>query len=570
MTAAAGCCVSESVGLFHLKILGPFRLLSSAGERVDISSKKGQALIAMLALAGGGERTRSWLQDKLWGSRQQAQAQASLRNELGALRAALNTADVIVLHADHLRVWLDLSLLHVDAREMDDPANGEADLLEGLDIAGEEAFEDWFREERARIVNLTKRLREVPANASATPSLPVLPTAQFAKLPALAVLRFANLTNDPGQDIFAEGISEDLIDRLSRLRWLPIIARSSSFAVSSADIDSKEVGEQLGARYLLEGRLRKLGDGLSLTAELSDTHSGQIVWSNKLRVEGDSQTGLEDMLSGLTSTLGAKIDQQQQSLALRKPQSDLNVRELIWRGRWHLNRFTREDAAQAKTCFAEALRQEPNSPEAIIQMTNSILWDAWALRGSIEDVRIVRQMAQKAIIADYDDARGHMMAGIAECFLRQPIRAKALLERSIDLNPSLFLAHGYLGSTHYLSDNPKDAISALEMAVQVSPNDQHLFHILGELAISHLMLGDHATAIEYADNATLRRSAYWFAHVIKVNALGKSGDVDAARLALAELQAANPNFTSAYVDWVPFCDSKWNDFLKKGLNLSGQ
>ncbi len=561
--------LSESVAYSRLEVLGPFRLVAADGKRLDVSSKKGQAMVAMLALAGGGERTRSWLQDKLWGSRQQAQAQASLRNELAALRTALNTEGRTLIHADQLRVWLDLSLLHVDAREMGGRAGLSGELLEGLDIAGEEAFEDWLREERARLETLAKRLREAapqsPVTVSTTTSFE---PAQFARLPALAVLPFANLTGDPAQGIFAEGISEDLIDCLSRLRWLPIIARSSSFALGDATIDPKAVGDKLGARYVLEGRLRAESGGFSLATSLSDTDSGQVVWSNRLKLEAGSPSALEELLAGLSSTLGAKIDQQEQSLALRKPQSDLNVRDLIWRGRWHLNRFTKEDSEQARACFAEALEREPNSPEAIIQHAWAKMWDLWANRGSEEEIRAVRKLAQNAIMADLDDARGHMLAGIAECWLRQPVRAEASLRRAIDLNPSLVLAHSELGSVLYLNDRPEEAIEALNCALRLNPNDHSMFYALGEMAMSYLMLGNHAEAILQADRAIMSRSAYWYGHVIKINALVRSGNSQAAKSAFADLRASNARFKERFIDWLPFVDDRWNRFLLDGLNLT--
>ncbi len=568
MSGASGdLCVSESVAFCRLEVLGPFRLLAADGGRIDVSSKKGQALITMLAVAGGGERTRSWLQDRLWGSRQQPQAQASLRNELAALRTALNTDGPTLIYADQLRVWLDLTQLHVDARAMDfSEVPGE--LLEGLDIAGEEAFEDWLREERARLSNMSRRLSVAcPKAESSTPVLSFEP-AQFARLPALAVLPFVNLTGDPDKGIFVEGISEDLIDRLSRLRWLPIIARSASFAVNAVAADPKVAGVQLGARYVLEGRLRSESGSFNLAASLAETDTGQILWSNKLRLEDGSPTALDDMLSGLTSALGAKIDQQEQSLALRKPQSDLNVRELIWRGRWHFNRFTNEDSAKAKACFSQALEREPNSPEAIIQHAWAMMWDAWANRGSEAEIRALRKLAQNAIVADLDDARGHMLAGIAECWLRQPVRAEALLRRAIDLNPSLVLAHSELGSVLYLNDRPDDAIVALNCALRLSPNDHAMFYALGELAMSYLMIGKYAEAIEHAERAIMSRSAYWYGHVIKINALVRGGDADGARAALTDLRGSKANFKESFIEWLPFVDDKWNRFLIEGVNLA--
>ncbi len=557
---------SLSGSFYALEVLGPFRLCAPDGQRIDISSKKGQALIAMLAVASGGERTRSWLQSQLWGSRGPDQAQASLRSELSNLRGLVNREEQMLVQADHSRIWLDLERVQVDARSMD--ANARGNFLEGLDIAGEEEFEEWLREERARIAaQIAQAANSLNAVDAASAEMGFV-SPVFSSLPAVAVLPFSNMTGDPQKDFLAEGFSEDLIDRLSRLRWLPIIARSSSFAVRSEHPDPKIVGAKLGARYLLEGRVRNLGSEQVLQASLSDCETGNNVWSNKLPLTAHgSPNALEELLNGLTNALGAKIDYEEQSRALRKPQSDLNVRDLIWQGRWHLNKFTEKDSALAKEYFAQALAREPNSPEALIQSTWAVLWDLWAKRGSEEEIRRVRQLAQKAIVADYDDARGHMLAGIAECWLRQPIRAEALLRRAIALNPSLVLAYGELGSVLYLKGQALEAIEVLNLAIRLSPNDQSMFYILSELAMSHLMLGNHSEAVEHAENAIMNRSAYWYGHVIKINALARSGNLADAQSAFADLQQSNAQFEASYIDWLPFIDSKWNAYLKEGLNL---
>ena len=546
--------MSQAAGFFTLQLRGPFRLHDAHGRRIDISSRKGQALIAMLATANGGERTRSWLQGQLWGSRGQDQAQSSLRSELSSLRSLLKQDGPPLLNADHARIWIDLSCIDVDARGPNVAVAGE--FLEGLDIPGEDGFEDWLREQRAR--DEAAVVQAVPETPGAKPET----TKAFTALPALAVLPFANLTGDPEQDFVAEGISEDLIDRLSRLRWLPIISRSSSFAVRVTD--PKIAGELLGARYLLEGWMRKQAGANTLSASLVDCETGSTLWSNKLTLDATDAFG--ELLTGLTTALGAKIDQAEQSRALGKPQSDLNVRELIWRGRWHLNRFTAGDSEKAKAFITKALEREPSSPEAIIQLAWANLWDLWAQRGSDEEIRAVRQMAQKAIIADYDDARGHMLAGIAEKWLRQPLRAEALLKRAIELNPSLAMAHAQLGGSYYLRDAPDDAIATLKNAIRLSPNDAELFYFRGELAMAYLMTGALGDALEQADLSLTRRGAYWFSHVVKVNALVRSGDLASAAGAVADLKASIPRFGLRFIDWVPFMDGHWNRFLAGGMN----
>lgn len=549
---------------FALNLMGSFRLLGPGGERIDIASRKGMAMVAMLALAEGGERTRGWLQEKLWGQRDRPQAQGSLRRELTHLRDHLNVGLKPLLICERQRVMLDLSLIDVDAlmpRQTGGVATGE--FLEGFDLAGEEGFEDWLREQRGLL-----EAGSVVSGAAPAPNVEPAP-ASFGDRPALAILPFANLTADTAHDYLCEGLSEDLIDRLSRLRWLPVIARSSSFAFASDRVDLRVVGQKLGAKYVLEGRLKRASDGLSVAVSLSDATSGYSLWSHRVPLPPDrSQDALDPIVAELVGVLDAQIDYAEQVRARGNRQNLLEFNDLIWRGRWHLNRLTRTDSELARRLFDQALELEPESPEAIIQQTFCMGWSLWAKRGGDAEVAEMRQLAHRAIVADPDDGRGHMLAGIAEMWLRQPGRARTLFERAIALNPSLCQAHAELGCHFNLVGEPAQAIAPLRLAQRLSPNDVHSFFFIGELALSHWMLGKWQEAVDHADQSLIRRPAYWYALVIKINALVGGGDLLAARRAYDELKTVTPDFTPQFIDWTPFIDRSWNQRLAEGVALA--
>jgi TolB-like protein len=536
----------------RLDLTGSFRLSGSDGEKLEIPSKRGMALVAMVATGNGMTRTRSWLQDRLWGSRAQPQAQASLRRELSNLRKRL---DDTVLQSNHERVWLDPAAFELVIA-------GKGEFLEGLDIAGEEGFEDWLRGER------TTRRASFAAGAVPTAAAPVA-VPGFAGRPTLAVLPFANHTGNPDNAYLAEGISDDLIDRLSRLRWLPVIASSSSFLPEHRNAGAHIVGRALGARYLLEGRLRGADARFELTATLTDTANGHVLWTNRVALAQGFNLGMVEQLTrGLVGALDARIDDEEQRRALHHPDSDASVSDLIWRGRWHLNRSTNRDAEIARGYFEQALAREPHSPEALVQYAWVRLFEIWSKRRSETELRDVRQIAQRAITADRADGRAYALAGMAEMWSRQPARAETLLLKALSLNPSFVLAYTELGSTYYLSDRPAEAIPILEAAIPLSPADHRMFGILADLAISHLMLGNWDAAIDHADRALALREGYWFSHAIKINALVGRGDVAAATTALDALLLVNPDFDVAFVDWVPFVDGQWNDKLKAGIRAA--
>ena len=559
-------------GGYNLYLLGPFRLISPAGERIAVPSKRGQALIAMLALSGGGERTRTWLQDRLWGTRLPVQGMASLRRELSNLKALVNQDGAELLAADSQRAWLNLARVTVDLRELGaTELVSQGELLEGLDLAGADEFEEWLRAERAQVA---VRIEAAAKPAGAAPASPLAASAapsnaEFAGLPALAVLPFANQTGDSAFDHVAEGLSEDLIDRMAALRWLPVIARSSSLAGAVSGESARDAALRLGARYAAEGRLRRTQDRLVLAISLMDAAEGTQLWSSRSELPlGAAHDLVAELITGLVAALGGRIEQQEQAIALRQQGGGAAFHDLIWRGKWHLNRLTREDAAAARNCFAQAAELEPSSAEAIIQLAWVRTWDLWVGRAGDDATRAARKLAQRAVIADPDDARGYMLSGIAELWLRQPLRAEALLDRAVQLNPSLVMARVQLGATHYLRGDPASALEHFRLALRLSPNDQNLFFTHGEMAQACLMLDDLPAALSHADSALLHRAGYWMPYVIRINALARLKRIDEAAATLAELRQMRPDFSAEFCDWTPFIDPRWNHALKQGLNLA--
>lgn len=562
--------MSEPTAKFRLELLGPFRLFGPDGRRIELASKRGQALIAMLAFANGGERTRSWLQDRLWGSRQHLQAQASLRPELSNLRHVLNCFQAVLLHSDHSRVRIDLDRIEIDARSVRDPRRPTGEFLEGLDIFGEDAFEDWLREQRQQFAT------PGATDGTGQPSLPKAivdlskPVPGFSGRPAIAVLPLENQMGVGDLGYLSDGISEELIERLSRLKWLPVIARSASFAYRGRTTGLAEIGSALGARYVLDGRVRRSDDCFELSLSMADVETGLTAWTHASRVPLQfTQAIVDDLIVEIVGVMDMKIDAAEKVRASRKPDGDLTVDDLIWRGRWHLHRFTREDAIAARKHFAEALSMAPNSPEALVQMTFCEARAIWSERKDEAKMRELRKLAQRAIVADGEDSRGYMYAGMAELWMRRPVLALPLFERAVELNPSLALAHAQIGSTHILAGNAAAAIEPLRMALRLGPNDEHAFYVLGELAVAHCMLGNWDRAIDHADQSLLRRVAYWYAHVTRIKALVAKGNPLEAGLALRRLRDVKPDFGPQFVDWLPFVDASWNDFLKAGLRSAG-
>ena len=395
------------------------------------------------------------------------------------------------------------------------------------------------------------------------------PAPGFEGRPAVAVLKFQNQTGDSALDIAAEGISEDLIDQLSRLRWLPVIARSSSFGQDPAKTDAKQIGLNLGARYLVEGRLRTAQSGFVLSVSTIDATNGKVIWSERFVLpESLSNESLSTVLGGLTAVLDTRIDHAEQSRAASRPATSRDVNTLIWRGRWHLNQMTSKDSKIARELFDEALQLEPDNPEVLVQAAWTMGWNIWAQRISPEDMGFWSRLARRAMQADPEDGRAHAVLGAAEMFQRNNAPALRLFRRAIELNPSLPQAHAFLGSGLYLAGRPDEAMASLTTSLRLNPNDPFAFHTLGDLATAHCMTGKWTEAIDLAQQSLIRRPGYWLAHLVTVNALVRSGEVDLSTRAAREMLGQCRGFTEADIDWLPFVDASWNAFFKDGLRLA--
>ena len=395
------------------------------------------------------------------------------------------------------------------------------------------------------------------------------PVPGFGNRPALAVLPFENLTRDPANDYLSDGFSEDLITGLSHLRWFPVIDRGSSFVFRGAKSDQRWIGQQLGARYLLTGGLRVLGDRLRIVPRLVDSETAHTLWSEQYHVNlTDVMTTLDEVAQNIVGTLQGRIEAAEQTRARSRRESSLDSWSLIWRGRWHLNRLTGSDLNKAKRLFDEVLAHDPDSVEGHIQRTFLEGWQAWAQRGGRDQVQAFRDLAGQSLTIDDLDSRTHMLVGIADLWLKKPDVALRHLEQAIRLNPSLALAHANVGTSYLSLGEPAKAIAPYHMALRLNPQDLHVFYVFGDLAAAYYLMGDWAQAIAFAERSLSLRPAYWYAQIVKIGALARQGAADLATQALADFDVRWPEFSRTYVDWLPFKDRKWGDYLMDGLALA--
>lgn len=539
--------------------------MSPKGTDITPRSQKARAILALIATAKHHERSRSWLCAKLWSDRDTIRAYNSLRQDLRDIRRSFGEDCDNIITIDRLTVRLNsenvlVDLDHVDDPSPDFPLPAKGEFLEGIDIRDEE-FEEWLSLERAHVADRI-------ANASNPETRPQPVADKDPVQPFLAVMPIGNQSDLGIEDYVVDGLTCELVENLAKIKWMATIAYSSSHAFQNSGVSAMRFGEALDADYVVVGRIRKSSKRNVLFVELMDARSSKIVWSSSYELPDPiADIDISATAFEIAGNLDSGISQAEQLRANALPPHETAIRDLIWRGRWHLNQLSRVDAARSEQCFLDVLQQDPHNSEAYIQLAWSKLWNTWASRGSRDQMFHVREMGLKAIRFNSSDARGFWLVGTAESWLGNWNTAQSYVAEAIEIQPSLAIAHAQYGSTYILISKPEEALEPLQRALRLSPRDQQKFYMLGELAMAHWMLGDHSEAVSLADQSIMLRPKYWYAHAVRYLALSSRGNADHARQARDDLFRARPNITADDILWLPFKDRDFISTFAERLGL---
>ncbi|HEX2541227.1 MAG TPA: adenylate/guanylate cyclase domain-containing protein, partial [Caldimonas sp.] len=347
---------------------------------------------------------------------------------------------------------------------------------------------------QAYLLPSTRRAAERPETSgtltAATDAFSVArPVQGFGGRPAIAVLPFDNMSSDPDQAFIADGIAEDILTRLALWRYMPVIARNSSFAFRGRARDLKEVGAALGARYILEGSVRKSASRIRITGQLIDAETGHHVWAAKYDRMLKDLFDLQDEISGeIVSALEAAVGAAERSRAHRRPAHDLGAWELYQRGCSEFARLTGTDLAEAKRlCLAAAQRDATfGLPLGLAAFSNHVAalfgWTdpAVALREAVE-------LASEAMSRDALDPGVLGFHGTVCAFAGRLDAAASSCRSALQLNPSSALAHLGLAYACLLSGDFETGTVSAETALRLSPNDFLMPLMLGVLSASHYL-----------------------------------------------------------------------------------
>jgi TolB-like protein/Flp pilus assembly protein TadD len=393
--------------------------------------------------------------------------------------------------------------------------------------------------------------------------------------PSIAVLPFGNMSGDPEQEYFSDGITEDIITALSRLRWLFVIARNSTFAYKGRAVDIKRVGRELGVRYVLEGSVRKAGRRVRVTAQLNDSLTGSHIWAERYDRELADIFDLQDELTeAICAVVNTELAGSERDRARKKSPADLDAWDYYQRGMWHLYKMSKKEVAEARRLFEIATDRAPSfpSPHAALGYVAAIA----ALSGYAEDRDATLKAglldAERAVKLDERDGFNQFALGRVCIVLGEQDRAILALEKSIELNPNSAPAYYGLGVAHYWVGHSESAAPLLDRAIRLSPTDPQLwtFHYIRGNA--RYFMGDVESAIADQKAAIQNKGDEYLPYLSLAFVCALQGDRDAeARAAFDNARRLKPGLSEAFLRETignlhpPYLENLFHGLKKLGL-----
>jgi TolB-like protein/DNA-binding winged helix-turn-helix (wHTH) protein len=398
--------------------------------------------------------------------------------------------------------------------------------------------------------------------------------AEAVTRPSIAVMPFGNMSDDPENDYFSYGLTEDIIRLLARNRWLSVISRHSTVGFQGRTVDAREIGEQLGVRYVMVGSVRKSRDTVRITAELVRAADRKQLWSDKYDLQLEYIFDIqEEMARQIAATIEPELSKVEQQLAARKAPESLDAWDCYQRGLWNLWRFTTPGFDQAEEYFQRAVDADPNFARGHGALSYVNLQRAFIDEPKDRTARLemALRQARHAVALDELDCFCHCALGRALCLTHQNDEALAALDVSLELNPSFAQAYFAQGFNMLWHGREIEAETLLDRATMLSPRDSHIsgFHHVRSWA--HFSLGEYDIAAEFARRAARQPNATYQAFASLAASLGLLGERAQAATGAAELLQRKPNYNieTARQEFF-FCnDAGFIDRFIEGLRVAG-
>jgi TolB-like protein/class 3 adenylate cyclase/cytochrome c-type biogenesis protein CcmH/NrfG len=366
--------------------------------------------------------------------------------------------------------------------------------------------------------------------------------------PSIAVLAFNNLSGDPQQEYFSDGITEDVISSLSRHHGIFVIARNSSFAYKGQSIDVGRIGRDLGVRYVLEGSVRRAGDRVRVTAQLVEAEHRTHIWADRYDRDLNDFFSVQDEITrNIVATVAPELLEAEMQRVRRKDPSTLGAWECAMRAEWHLARLTKEDVAEAISLATKATALDPGTTWGFNIAAFAHLYEvAYGWAASLpQSVLAAYQSASQAVALDSRDAVSQTALAACEVFMKRPEDAIARLKTAIDLNPNFTWAHGNLGLALACLGRGDEAVPAFREALRLSPRDHFNFLWLYLMGFALFVAGHYEEALVCTEKSMRENASVPGVYRLRAACLSQLDRIDEARTAFADFMRRSPDATVA-------------------------
>ncbi|SEE27755.1 adenylate cyclase [Rhizobiales bacterium GAS191] len=491
-------------------------------------------------------------------------------------RIGINIGDIIIdeadIHGDGVNVAARLEGLAQPggicvSRKVRDEVRDKLDVT--FEDMGEQSLKNIARPVRAYRVSL------VPAQSSGDGGPLQRPALPLPDKPSLAVLPFHNLSGDSDQEYFADGMVEEIITALSRFRQLFVIARNSSFTYKGRAVDVKQIGRELGVRYVLEGSVRKSGNRVRIIGQLIDASTGAHLWADRFDGELDDVFELQDqMTASVVGAITPRLEQAEIERARIKPTENLNAYDLYLRALPHYYAFTRTGNDEALGLLRRAIKLDPDYAVAkafaaycILQRANQGYTESQSQTEIDESIRLARE----ALDAGRDDPRVLPLAGTVLAVLAQDWETAIIaLDRALSLNSNSAQVWRMSGWVRVSAGDLRTGAEHLSHAIHLSPRDPDITRALTGLGLANMMAGDYDEALKFGRQALQEMPRNVIAHRVVAASLALLGRTEEARKAMRALLAVAPNSTMSYMrKYIPYRDAEFVERYLRGLREAG-
>jgi TolB-like protein/ribosomal protein S28E/S33 len=393
-----------------------------------------------------------------------------------------------------------------------------------------------------QLKNIAQRVRVFGVRLDGAPARPAL---ALPDKPSIAVLPFQNMSGDPEQEYFADGMVEDVITALSRFRQLFVIARNSSFTYKGRAVDVKQVGRELGVRYVLEGSVRKAGNRVRITGQLVDASTGAHLWADRFDGTIEDIFDLQDQVTGtVVAAIAPKLEQAEIERAKRKPTESLDAYDYFLRGMAGFHEQSKKGNTEALKLFYRAIELDPDFAAAhgmaawCYGTSKAQGWIIFDEQATAE----ARRLAQRAVELGKDDAVALSAGGFALAIATaEPIRALFFIDRALALNPNLAMAWFASGWVRLFVGEPDLAIQHMAHAMRLSPLDPRFYSMETATGFAHFFKGRYEEAASWSEKA-VRAQPNWLAGIRAMAAsYALGGRVAEAQKAMTQMLEIDPS-----------------------------